>query len=84
MKPSAEIMRVQIRRVRRQWSLEATEFGVGSSRDADKSQRDMRSILSKAAALYSTNAMYNVRLCSLHFSVICRRAISGQWLSARA
>ena len=33
----------------------------------------MRSMLSKAA-LKSTNAMYNVRLCSLHFSIICRRA----------
>ncbi len=33
-----------------------------------RSQRDMRSMLSKAAA------MYNVRLCSLHFSIICRRA----------
>ena len=38
-----------------------------------RSQRDMRSMLSKAA-LKSTNAMYNVRLCSLHFSIICRRA----------
>ena len=38
-----------------------------------RSQRDMRSILSKAA-LKSTNAMYNGRLCSLHFSIICRRA----------
>ena len=34
-----------------------------------RSQRDMRSMLSKAA-LKSTNAMYNVRLCSLHFSII--------------
>ena len=33
----------------------------------------IRSILSKEA-LKSTNAMYNVRLCSLHFSIICRRA----------
>ena len=38
-----------------------------------RSQRDMRSMLSKAA-LKSTNAMYNVRLCSLHFSIMCRRA----------
>ena len=38
-----------------------------------RSQRDIRSMLSKAA-LKSTNAMYNVRLCSLHFSIICRRA----------
>ena len=38
-----------------------------------RSQRDMRSMLSKAA-LQSTNAMYNVRLCSLNFSIICRRA----------
>ena len=38
-----------------------------------RSQRDMRSMLSKAA-LKSTNAMYNVRLCSLQFSIICRRA----------
>ena len=38
-----------------------------------RSQRDMRSMLSKAA-LKSTNAMYNVRLCSLHFSIICQRA----------
>ena len=38
-----------------------------------RSQMDMRSMLSKAA-LKSTNAMYNVRLCSLHFSIICRRA----------
>ena len=30
-------------------------------------------MLSKAA-LKSTSAMYNVRLCSLHFSIICRRA----------
>ena len=35
-----------------------------------RSQRDMRSMLSKAA-LKST---YNVRLFSLHFSIICRRA----------
>ena len=38
-----------------------------------RSQRDIRSMLSKAA-LKSTTAMYNVRLCSLHFSIICRRA----------
>ncbi len=38
-----------------------------------RSQRDMRSMLSKAALKY-TKAMYNVRLCSLHFSIICRRA----------
>ena len=38
-----------------------------------RSQRDMRSMMSKAA-LKHTNAMYNVQLCSLHFSIICRRA----------
>ena len=38
-----------------------------------RSQGDMRSMLSKVD-LNSTNAMYNVRLCSLHFSIICRRA----------
>ena len=38
-----------------------------------RSQRDMRSMLSKAASK-STNAMDNVRLCSLHFSIICRMA----------
>ena len=38
-----------------------------------RSQRDMRSMLSKAA-LTSTNAIYNVRLCAWHFSIICRRA----------
>ena len=38
-----------------------------------RSQRDMRSMLSKAA-LQSTNTMYNVRLCSLHFSIIWQRA----------
>ena len=38
-----------------------------------RSQRDMRSILSKAA-LKSTNAMCNVRLRALHFSIICQRA----------
>ena len=38
------------------------------------SQRDMRSMLSKAA-LKSTNAMYNVRLCSFHFWIISRRAM---------
>ena len=38
-----------------------------------RSQKDMRSILSKAA-LKSTNAMCNVQLRSLHFSIICQRA----------
>ena len=41
-----------------------------------RSQGDIRSMLSKAA-LKSTNAMYNVRLCSLPFSIICRRAKIG-------
>ena len=38
-------------------------------------QRDMWSMLSKAD-LKSTNAMYNVRFCSLHYSIICWSAKS--------
>ena len=46
-----------------------------------RSQRDMRSMLSKAA-LKSTNAMYNVRLCSLHcctyvFGILLPRRLYG-------